>query len=59
MYLIRLKRNIGTVDMIIRIVLGSILFALGVLRVFPGSFYSATIVILLGVFLVIEGVVRY
>ncbi len=59
MYLLRLKRNVGRVDMIIRIVAGSLLVALGALRVFPGSYIGAAIAIVIGVFLIIEGVSRY
>ncbi|MBS4023443.1 MAG: DUF2892 domain-containing protein [Dethiobacter sp.] len=59
MYLFRLKRNIGRLDMAIRIIAGSILVALGALRVFPGSYIGAAVAVLLGVFLIIEGVSRY
>jgi hypothetical protein len=59
MYLIQPKRNIGKIDMMIRIIFGSILFALGAMRVFPGSYVGAAVAIILGTFLVIEGVVRY
>ncbi len=59
MFLLRLKRNIGRVDMIIRIVAGSLLVALGALRVFPGSYVGAAIAIVIGVFLIVEGVSRY
>jgi uncharacterized membrane protein HdeD (DUF308 family) len=59
MYLIRLKRNIGKTDMIIRIILGAVLVALGALRVFPGSYIGAAVPIIFGAFLIIEGVARY
>ncbi|EEG78529.1 YgaP-like transmembrane domain [Dethiobacter alkaliphilus] len=59
MYLIRLKRNVGKIDMIVRIILGSILFALGALRVFPGGHLGAVIPVILGAALVVEGVARY
>lgn len=59
MYLIRIKRNVGKTDMIIRIILGSLLIALGALRVFPGSYVGAAVAIILGAFLIIEGVIRY
>jgi hypothetical protein len=59
MYLFRLKRNIGRVDMIIRIIAGSVLVALGALRVFPGSYFGSAVAVILGVFLIVEGVSRY
>jgi uncharacterized membrane protein HdeD (DUF308 family) len=59
MYLIRIKQNVGKTDMIIRIILGSLLIALGALRVFPGSYVGAAVAIILGAFLIIEGVIRY
>ena len=59
MYLMQTKRNVGRIDMIIRIIIGSILFALGALRVFPGSYVGAAVAIILGAALIIEGVVRY
>lgn len=59
MYLIRVKRNLGRLDMVVRIILGSVLFALGALRVFPGSYVGAAVAILLGAGLIIEGVARY
>ncbi|MDW7651409.1 MAG: DUF2892 domain-containing protein [Bacillota bacterium] len=59
MYLIRHKKNVGRTDMMIRIIVGSILFALGVLRVFPGSYVGAAVSILAGTFLIIEGAARY
>lgn len=59
MYLIRFKRNIGTVDMVIRIILGSVLIALGAVRALPGGVNGAAIAVIAGVFLLVEGAVRY
>lgn len=59
MYLIRLKRNIGRTDMVLRIIAGSVLIALGALRVFPGSYVGAAVAVILGAFLLVEGTLRY
>jgi uncharacterized membrane protein HdeD (DUF308 family) len=59
MFTIRLKKNLGSFDMAIRIMLGGVLVGLGALRVFPGSFIGAAAAIILGTFLIIEGVARY
>lgn len=59
MYLFSVKRNIGRFDMVIRIIVGSILVALGALRAVPGSYIGAYIAVIIGAFLIIEGVARY
>ncbi|MBS4031297.1 MAG: DUF2892 domain-containing protein [Clostridiales bacterium] len=59
MYLFGVKRNIGRFDMVVRIILGSILIALGALRVLPGSYIGAAIAVIIGAFLMIEGAARY
>lgn len=59
MYLFSVKRNIGRFDMVIRIIVGSILVALGALRAVPGSYIGAAIAVIIGAFLIIEGVARY
>lgn len=59
MYLFRVRRNIGRFDMAVRIIAGSILIALGALRALPGSYIGAAIAVIIGAFLIIEGVARY
>jgi len=59
MYLFRIKRNIGRIDMVIRIIAGSMLIALGAMRVFPGNLAGAAIAVILGAFFIIEGFSRY
>ena len=59
MQLLQFKKNVGTLDMIIRIVLGALLITLGAFRVFPGRYSGTAIAVLLGALLMIEGAARY